>query len=154
MVAAGRRDQLLSQDLARVMDGSTRVAGAPRSSGTPTGRKVGIPDFDADAIGRQAEYIRRNLRQNRVGAAADIGHVRLDDSDAVRTDTDPGPRGHLEMRADGGRHAIADQPPAVAQLPGLRRPSVPPEAARSFAHAFDHAAVAERDTGFGMNVRL
>jgi hypothetical protein len=40
-----------------------------------------IPQFDADAVNREAEPLGRDLGQDRVGAGPDVGHVRPDDGD-------------------------------------------------------------------------
>ena len=57
--------------------------------------------------------------------AADVGHVRLDDGDPVRTHPDPRLGWRLEVHPDAGCHAIADQPPALAHARRVARDGAP-----------------------------
>jgi hypothetical protein len=56
----------------------------------------------------------------------------------------------LKVHADGGRHAIADQPLPLAPARGRRQTALPSEPAGPFAHAFDQTAVAERNAALGI----
>ena len=100
------------------------------------------------------ERLGRDLGHDRVGPGADVGDVRAHHGGPVRHHPHRGLARQLELHAHGGRHAVADQPPAVPQAPGLRRPALPAEPARAFAHALDQSAIAERLTCLGMDRRL
>src|SRR5205807_4023499 len=54
-----------------------------------------------------------------------------------------------EVAADGGGHAVADEPAAVAHLAGFRVAAVPAELLGALAHAADQLADRERLAGLG-----
>ncbi len=83
IVARGDQ-QFPAQGIAGAMDGHAGVGSAPGSARTHTERKLGTSEFNAHAIERQPELLGGDLRQDGVGAAADVGHVRLDDGDTIR----------------------------------------------------------------------
>jgi hypothetical protein len=55
------------------------------------------------------------------------------------------------VSAYGGRHAHADQPASVTDLPGFGDAFIPAEATCAFTHAFDDLAGRKRDAEFGIH---
>ena len=76
--------------------------------------------MDHDLLERHAHHLGRGLRDDRVAAGADVGHVGLDRDDAVAVEPDARARFHQQIVAERRRHADADQPVAVAHLARLR----------------------------------
>ena len=104
---------------------------------------TGVTEGDLDLVQRHAHGLGCRLRDDRVGAGADVGHVGLDNHAALAVKPDPRRRLHRRCAAIARGHAHADQP---VSFPDLRRPGValvPVEALRTFAEAAHQVAVGE-----------
>ena len=108
--------QLLPQRHARAIDRGARVGGAPRAAGARAGRIVRAPELDPHALERQ-----RRAPRPRPGPRSCRCRCRCRScpswTTAIPSGAHPHRRlaRHLELHADRGRHAVADQPAAVAQ---------------------------------------
>ena len=120
---------------------------AERSTRPRTRRQIGIAEHDVDALHRQAQRFACNLREDGVGAGADVGHVGFDQSAAI------GLERHARLRIDqqidphGGGDAHADQPFALTLLPRNGRTLGPAERFGALIEAFDQRARREGRAG-------
>lgn len=104
---------------------------------------TGVAEGYLDPLQRHAHGLGCRLRDDRVGAGANVGHVGLHNHPALAVKPDPRRRLHCRCAAIARRHAHADQP---VPFPDLRRPGValvPVEALRAFAQAAHQVAVGE-----------
>ena len=101
--------------------------GAELAAGAGRGRKTRVADLDDHLLQRHAHGLGGDLGEDGVAAGADVGHALLQADRAVGLGAHGGLGGQQEVAADGGRHAHADQPAAVAHLAGLRIALAPAE---------------------------
>ena len=106
-------------------------------------REAAVAKQHDDLVERDAEHFGGGLRDDRVAAGADVGHVGGDRHHALAVDPDARARLHVHVVAERRRHAKADQPVAVADLRRLRVAPVPAELRRAFLETADEVAVGE-----------
>ena len=98
-----------------------RGAGRGRRPGPAfdgAGRQIGIADPDLDLVERQAEHLGADLRENGIGAGADIGCRRADQKSSLGREFDLGAGRHAQGFPDPARHTVADE---LAPLPHRAR---------------------------------
>ena len=121
----GVEAELLRHGLAQLHAGG--IDAGRRAVARPTGRrsrprpgKLESPSRTDDLVERHAHHLGRGLRDDRVAAGADVGHVGLDRDDAAAVEPHARRRLRDQVVAEGGGDAHADQPAPVAHLARLR----------------------------------
>ncbi|MNU80222.1 hypothetical protein D3C71_698460 [compost metagenome] len=140
-------DGLAQAHAGRVHAGRGTVA-APLPARTGRDGKIRIAEAHDHLVQGHAQHFRRRLRDDGVTARADVRHVRFHGHDAVAVQTHTGGGLHDEVVAEGGRHAHAYEPAAVAPHARLRRSFLPAEFHGARAQAVDQAALGKRPTWF------
>ena len=145
LVAAQPRADLVADVLAGEEDGRAARRRAPGTAGARRLGERGITEPRLDALHRQAEHLRRELREDGVGAGADIGHVGLDHRLQSGTERDPRFRFGKDVDPNRRSHAHADQPLAVPDRAGRGAALDPAEAIRAAIEGFGELVRRERD---------
>nr|GEU28231.1 hypothetical protein [Tanacetum cinerariifolium] len=108
------RGHLFAQLHARRVHARSRRCRAKLAAGTGALRKARVPQFHCHLVKAHAQHFGGRLRQDGVGAGADIGHVGFHREPAVLAQGDARGGFHDRRTADGGGHAHADQPAPFA----------------------------------------
>ena len=105
---------------ARRVDARRRAVAAPLAAGARRDRVRRVAEAHRHLVERHAHRLGGGLRDDRVRAGADVGHVGLDSDRAAVVEPHARARLRHDVVAERRRDAHADQPAAVAHLCGLR----------------------------------
>ncbi len=133
---------------ARSVDPSGGAVAAELATGTGRHREVRIAQTHHYIIETNAHHLGGGLRDDRVAAGADIGHVRFNNDLAITLQAHAGAGLDQQVVAKRRRHAHADQPAAFTTGARLRLALIPAEFLRADLQAFDQLALGERPLGF------
>ena len=113
------------------VDARRRTVRAPLAARTRRRWKRGIAQLDDNLVERDAHHFCGGLRDNRIAAGADVGHVGFNGDDAFRIKPHARARFHIHVVAKSCSHTDADEPAAIADLGRYRIATVPAELLRA-----------------------
>ena len=152
LVGACLLRQLLAQGAAGQIDRRSDRGRAPATARTRPAREIGVTQLNEHIFHSEAQHLSNYLRDDGVGAGADIGHVGAHFGGAVGPQRDSRPRLADIVNARGARHAGADPPFAIARLARLTRTGIPAEFLRALLQALGQLVGGERQILFGIAV--
>ena len=145
--------QFLAQRGAGDVDCGADRSRAPAAARTGPSGVARVAQVDQHLAGIEAEHFPGDLRQDRVGTGADIGHVGFDQRRAIRFERDARPCFADVVHPCRAGHAGADPPFALARVARFARAVVPSESLGALAQALGELVGGEGQAFFGIVFR-
>ncbi len=137
------------------IDTGGRTVRTPLAARARRDWKGRIAEANLDTVERDTDHLGGGLRDDRVAAGSDVGHVGFDSYRPIAVEADACRGFFVEIVAERRGDAHADEPAPVARRAGFRLAAVPAEFLGAEFEALVEAALRKAPLGFfGIDLRV